>query len=80
MDSFGEGSQREHGKEGQGDQDHRDAGDHADELRPVGRNVPTDSGVLPCLASEPASASTKRSQEPADTAWPDRGRCCTTRC
>ena len=59
VNSFSEGPEREHGQEGESDQDERHAGDHADELRPVGGQGADRLGLCPCLASEPASASTK---------------------
>src|SRR6201984_3115980 len=36
VDSFSEGPERQGRQEGQGNKNHRDAGDHSDELRPVG--------------------------------------------
>ncbi len=60
MDSFSERPEREHGQEREGNDriNVTPATMPTNCGRWVGR-VPAESGVLPCLASEPASASTR---------------------
>ena len=81
VDSFSEGAEREHGQEGQGDQDQRDAGDHADELRSVGGQRADGLRRLALLGQRAGQRQHEDDrQEPAEDHGQARVRCCTTRC
>ena len=80
-EAFRERAEREGGQEGQRDQDHGDADDHADEQRPVGRQrAGRRRAPAVCRASEPARPSTKTIGRNRPSSMPARARCPTRRC